>query len=146
MQETSFSWPARRAIPSISAGRWSPQTNRSRSSRVRRAKKSPKGRRRVTISNSPVFPAETLGKRYFVTRPTGPAGIPVGHVVRLYGNVDATGLTYVPAAPAGCPSSLSAGQVADCGVVTSDFEVTGDHEFLVGSFMQGGSIVDPGGG
>ena len=93
-----------------------------------------------------VFPAETLGKRYFVTTPSGPTGHPVGHVVRLYGNVDGTTLTYAPSVPAGCPATLAAGQVVDCGVVNADFEVTGDHEFAVGTFMLGGSIVDPMGG
>jgi hypothetical protein len=93
-----------------------------------------------------VFPAETLGKQYFVSMPTSPLGSPVGHVVRMYGNVDGTVLTYAPAVPPGCPATLDAGQVADCGVVQSDFEVTGSHEFAVGTFMLGGSIVDPSGG
>jgi hypothetical protein len=48
-----------------------------------------------------VFPAETLGKQYFVTVPSGPRGRPVGHVVRFYGNVDGTTLTY-SAPPLGC--------------------------------------------
>jgi hypothetical protein len=93
-----------------------------------------------------VFPAETLGKRYFVSLPTGPLGMPVNHVVRFYGNVDGTTLTYAPSAPTGCPAKLDAGQVVDCGVVDSDFEVTGSSEFAVGTFMLGGSIVDPTGG
>jgi hypothetical protein len=89
-----------------------------------------------------VFPAETLGKDYVVTVPTGPNGAPVGHVVRFYGNADGTTLTYLPSKPASCPSALSAGQVVECGTVTTDFEVTGTHEFSVGSFMLGGAIVD----
>jgi IgGFc binding protein len=93
-----------------------------------------------------VFPAETLGKQYFVTAPTGPLGYPVAHVVRLYGNVDGTTLAYLPAAPPGCPATLSAGQVVDCGVVTGDFEVTASNEIAIGSFMLGGSVVDPSGG
>jgi hypothetical protein len=93
-----------------------------------------------------VFPAETLGKRYFVTRPSGPSGEAVGHVVRFYGNVDGTTLTYAPAKPSGCPSTLDAGQVADCATVESDFEVTGSSELAVGTFMLGGSLVDPSGG
>jgi hypothetical protein len=93
-----------------------------------------------------VFPAETLGKHYFVTAPTGPGGVAAGRVVRFYGNVDGTTLTYAPAVPAGCPTTLDAGQVADCGVVSGDFEVSGSNEFAVGSFMQGGSVVDPSGG
>jgi len=93
-----------------------------------------------------VFPAETLGKQYFVNVPTGPGGYPVGHVVRMYGNVNGTKLTYAPYAPTGCPATLDAGQVVDCGVVELDFEVTGSNEFAVGTFMLGGSIVDPMGG
>jgi len=94
-----------------------------------------------------VFPAETLGKQYFVTVPSGPYGAPFGHVVRFYGNVDGTTLTYTPSAPPGCPTALSAGQVVQCtGFVRSDFEVVGTSEFAVGSFMLGGSIVDPMGG
>ena len=37
-----------------------------------------------------VFPAETLGQHYFVTRPNGPAGSPVPHTVRIYGNDQST--------------------------------------------------------
>ena len=93
-----------------------------------------------------VFPAETLGKQYFVNVPSGPGGYPVGHVVRMYGNVNGTKLTYAPYAPTGCPATLDAGQVVDCGVVELDFEVTGSNEFAVGTFMLGGSVVDPMGG
>src|SRR5581483_1748950 len=85
-----------------------------------------------------VFPAETLGKRYFVTAPSGPNGVPVARVVRFYGNVDGTTLTYSPSMPSGCPATLDAGQVADCGMVQGDFEVTGSNEFAVGSFQLGG--------
>jgi IgGFc binding protein len=88
-----------------------------------------------------VFPAETLGKHYVVTVPTGPNGNAPGHVVRIFGNVDGTHLAYGGGAP--CPNTVNAGQVIDCGVVSKDFEVTGDHEFSVASFMLGNTIVDP---
>jgi hypothetical protein len=91
-----------------------------------------------------VVPAETLGKHYFVTVPSGPNGEALGHIVRLYGNADGTHLTYAPTQPAGCPSALNAGDTAECtGIVASDFEVTGDHEFAVGTFMLASAIVDP---
>ncbi len=90
-----------------------------------------------------VFPAETLGKDYFVTVPTAPSGKPVAHSVRIYGNRDATKLTYAPAKPAGAPDTINAGDVVTIPNATGDFRVTGDHEFAVGSFMQGGSKVDP---
>jgi hypothetical protein len=90
-----------------------------------------------------VFPAETLGQHYVVTVPTSPGGSPIGHIVRIFGNVDGTTLTYNPSKPPGCPSSLNAGQVADCGQVTSDFEVKGNNSFGVFSGMLGGTLVDP---
>jgi hypothetical protein len=93
-----------------------------------------------------VFPAETLGKHYFVTVPTGPAGQPVQHVVRIFGNVDGTTLSYPGGGPLGAPGSLSAGQVVDLGLVSQDFEIVGDHEFSVATFQVGASIVDPIGG
>jgi hypothetical protein len=98
-----------------------------------------------------VFPAETLGKHYFVSQPTAPnstATAPVlkGHVVRFVGNVAGTTLTYPGGAPAGAPTTLSAGQVVDMGIVTTDFEVEGNNEFAVVDFMLGGSVLDPSGG
>jgi hypothetical protein len=90
-----------------------------------------------------VFPAETLGKHYVVMRPAGPKNNDVGQVVRFFGNVDGTKLTYAPSQPPSCPAFLNAGQVADCGVVTSDFEVSADHEFGVATFQLGGAMVDP---
>jgi hypothetical protein len=109
---------------------------------------------------SSVLPAETLGKDYVVTVPTSPHGKLVGHVVRFYGNVDGTTLTYSPSQPAGCPSTLNAGQVVQCigspscpykddmghkqtaSCVTETFEVKGTHEFSVSSFMFGASVAD----
>jgi hypothetical protein len=90
-----------------------------------------------------VLPAETLGRHYVVSTPSGPSGAPAGHLVRIYGNVDGTTLT---GAPASCGNKVNAGQVLDCGIVASDFEITGDHEFSVASFMQGSGVVDPAGG
>jgi hypothetical protein len=112
---------------------------------------------------SSVLPAETLGKSYVVTVPTSPHQTVVGHIVRFYGNVDGTTLTYSPSQPTGCPSSIDAGQVVECTgtagcatgenedteasfpvtCVTQSFQVTGTHEFAVSSFMLGGSAVDP---
>ncbi len=89
------------------------------------------------------FPAETLGKDYVVARPTGPHGNVVGQLVRIYGNFDNTTLTYSPVMPPGCPATINAGQVVECGVVSSDFEVKGDNSFAVGLFSQGASVVDP---
>jgi hypothetical protein len=89
------------------------------------------------------FPAETLGKDYVVTQPTGPNGNAVGQLVRIYGNFDNTTLTYTPSQPSGCPSTINAGQVAECGVIAQDFEVAGSNSFAIGTFQQGGSVVDP---
>jgi len=90
-----------------------------------------------------VFPAQTLGKHYVVAMPSGPTGPKVEHVVRFYGNADGTTLTYKPSMPSGCPATLSAGEVVECGEVGIDFEVEGDHEFGVGTFLLGASKVDP---
>ena len=105
----------------------------------------PEGQQACDHIEESVLPAETLGKHYVVTRPTGPAGQAVGAVIRLYGNVNGTHLTYPSGPLAGAPAVLNAGQVVDMGVVNSDFEVSGDHEFGVAMFMQGGSVVDPNG-
>jgi hypothetical protein len=93
-----------------------------------------------------VPPAETLGKHYFVASPTGSLGNIVGHIVRFYGNVDGTVLSYPSGPPPGAPTTINAGQVVDLGVVTKDFEVSGDHEFAVSSHMLGGTLQDPIGG
>ena len=90
-----------------------------------------------------VFPAETLGKHYFVTVPTTHHGTPKGHVVRIYGNFDGTSLTYPGANPGG-PASINAGQVVDLGEVTADFEIVGSQAFAVGSFQLGADKIDPG--
>jgi IgGFc binding protein len=82
-----------------------------------------------------VLPAETLGRRYLITAPSKPAGGIGKHVLRFYGNVNGTSLSYVPAAPAGCPTTLNAGQVVECGVVETDIQVTGSKEFAVSGFQ-----------
>jgi hypothetical protein len=91
-----------------------------------------------------VLPAEVLGTRYFVTVPTNPRGVPIGHVVKLVGNVDGTSLTYPSGPPAGAPSVIDAGEVVDLGIVEGDFEIVGDREFAVMSFQLGSSLGDPG--
>jgi hypothetical protein len=92
-----------------------------------------------------VLPAETLGKRYVVPPPTGPKGQPVAHNVRFYGNKDGTNLTYVPTRPTGCPATLNAGQVVDCGIVSAAFDVSGTNEFAVATFPLGAAQIDPAG-
>ncbi|MBX3190655.1 MAG: IgGFc-binding protein [Labilithrix sp.] len=90
-----------------------------------------------------VFPAETLGKHYVVMKPSGPKANNVGHVVRIYGNADGTKLTYKPSKPQGCPDTIGAGEVVECGEVTIDFEVAGDKEIGIGMFLLGGEKADP---
>lgn len=89
------------------------------------------------------LPAETLGKDYVVAQPTGPLANAVGHEVHIYGDFDGTTLTYAPSTPTGCPTTINAGQMVNCGVVTQDFEVTGSQPFAVSMFTQGASVVDP---
>ena len=95
-----------------------------------------------------VLPAESWGKKYVVTRPTGPASSPAAHLVAFYANPSSEPLelTYEPAAPAGCPAKIfprNGARVATCDPVTSDFVVTSNEPFAVGLFMYGGSLVDP---
>jgi hypothetical protein len=91
-----------------------------------------------------VLPAEVIGKRYVVPAPTSPsASVKGGHVVRIYGNVDGTSLTYAPAAPAGAPTTIAAGAFAEFGPVTEAFSVEGNEPFVVASFMVGGSLQGP---
>jgi hypothetical protein len=87
-----------------------------------------------------VIPAETLGKHYVVTMPDKPGGGIGKGVIRFYGNQDGTTLTYNPSAPAGCPTTLKAGQVAECKIASADFEVTGDKEFATAMFTPGAAV------
>jgi hypothetical protein len=107
-----------------------------------------------------VLPAEVIGKQYVVAAPTAPMGNVVGHVVRIYGSVDNTHLTYTGTPPAGAPMTINAGDViqipdppspivAQCVTVSGNcminapFVVTGDQPFAVLSFMVGGSLQVP---
>ena len=90
-----------------------------------------------------VFPVETWGKHYVVTVPTGPNGTPVHHAVRLVGNRDGTTLTYPGGAPENAPTTIDAGQVLEFNA-TQDFEIEGDHEFVVASVLPSGQLLDPG--
>jgi hypothetical protein len=108
---------------------------------------SPIGTQACDHTEESVFPAETLGKHYFVVPPTGPLANVPGHVVRIYGNRDNTPLQYPGGAPAGAPTVIHAGQVVDLGVVSQPFEVLSDvNEFAVGMFQLGGALTDPLGG
>jgi hypothetical protein len=90
-----------------------------------------------------VPPAAALGRDYFVPVPTAPTGMPVGHMVRLYGDANGTTLSYAPAAPPGAPTTLNAGQVVDLGQVHVGFRVVGDKPFLVGTLLLSAAVVDP---
>jgi IgGFc binding protein len=89
-----------------------------------------------------VLPAEALGKSYVVSAPTKPAGGIGQHVVRFYGNQNATVLTYPGGTPTGCPTTLNAGEVVTCGPLGKDFYVEANKEFGVASFMVGASVYD----
>ncbi len=91
-----------------------------------------------------VFPAETLGKDYVVTKPSGPEGTPVAYWAKLYGNIDGTQLSYPSGGqPGTAPTTINAGQVVDLGQITNDFEVKGDHEFAVATFLLGAAAINP---
>ena len=89
-----------------------------------------------------VFPAEAVGRDYVVTVPTGPQGMPVRHVVRLYGHANPSVLTYFPAKPANAPDMIDPGAVAEF-EASADFQVQGSTPFAVGSFLVGGALLDP---
>jgi IgGFc binding protein len=89
-----------------------------------------------------VLPSETLGKHYFVTLPTGPSGTPVPHVVRLYGLVNGTTLTYSGTQPVGSPTKLNAGQAVGLGQVTQNFELQSSQPIAIDSFLLGSTLVD----
>jgi hypothetical protein len=109
-----------------------------------------------------VLPGEVLGKKYIVVPPTTPNGNAVGHVVRIYGNVDNTHLTYPEGTPPGAPATINAGETvqipplppgmpaASCMAVTdhcmlnTPFIVESDQPFAVASFMVGGTLQMPG--
>jgi hypothetical protein len=90
-----------------------------------------------------VHPVETLGKHYFVARPTGPRGSAAPQIVRLFGVIDGTNLTYPAGPPPGAPSTLNLGQVVDLGQVDMDFEITSDQPFEIATYQVGNTIVDP---
>ncbi|MEM9694463.1 MAG: hypothetical protein AAGA56_18060 [Myxococcota bacterium] len=104
----------------------------------------PVGRPACDHIEESVFPAETLGKRYVVSRPTGPYGVAVPHQVVIYGNFDGTVLTYTNGSPVGAPSRIDAGQVVTFPQVETDFVVEGSEPFGVGSFELASDVIDPG--
>jgi IgGFc binding protein len=109
-----------------------------------------------------VLPGEVLGKKYIVTPPATPLGQSVGHVVRIYGNVDGTKLSYPEGKPPGAPDTINAGDVfqipalptgqpaascmsvADHCMLNTPFVVEGTAAFAVASFMVGGVLQMPG--
>lgn len=91
-----------------------------------------------------VLPGEVISNKYVVAPPTSPGGtVKGGHIVRIYGNVDGTTLTYAPSAPAGAPTTIAAGAVVEFGPVMDAFTVEGNEPFVVGSFMVGGQLQAP---
>jgi hypothetical protein len=106
-----------------------------------------------------VLPSEVLGKKYIVAPPSAFGGAPQGHIVRLYGNVDGTNLTYPHGKPPGAPDVINAGEVVEvptrntnnqCAALNGTcmlneaFVVEGDQSFAVGSFLVGGRLQVPG--
>lgn len=110
-----------------------------------------------------VLPGEVLGKKYIVAPPATPNGNDVGHVVRIYGNVDGTTLTYpegkpdpsapdtidagevvqIPALPTGAPAPSCMTVPGNC-MIKKPFVVEADQAFAVASFMVGGVLQMPG--
>jgi hypothetical protein len=122
----------------------------------------------VTVANADhmeetVLPAEVIGTKYIVAPPATPNGNNVGHVVRIYGNVDGTTLTYpegkpdpmapdtinagdvvqIPALPTGQPAAGCMTVAGNC-MLNKPFVVEGSQPFAVASFMVGGVLQMPG--
>jgi hypothetical protein len=90
-----------------------------------------------------IQPAETLGRHYVVTAPTGPFGQPDPYRVRIVGNVDGTSISYPQGAPEGAASSVDAGGVVDLAITDLDFEIQADHEIAVSMFMMSAVVANP---
>lgn len=110
-----------------------------------------------------MLPGEALGKKYIVVPPATPLGQQVGHVVRIYGNVNGTKLTYpggkptpdapdmisegevfqIPKLPEGQPAAPCMSTVGNC-MINTAFVVEGSEAFAVASFMVGGVLQMPG--
>lgn len=86
-----------------------------------------------------VLPGEVLGKHYVVASPSTHTGKNAGHYVRFLGQFDGTTLTYVPSAPAGAPTTLTAGQIVEIDV-SAGFEVTASQPFAINSLMKSATI------
>ena len=90
-------------------------------------------------------PVRALGSSYAAVRYRGRKGGQDESVPwRLVGAVDGTQLTYTPAAPAGAPSALAAGELAEFDapgpfVVASQ---DGSHPFYMSAHMTGGAPFD----
>jgi hypothetical protein len=109
-----------------------------------------------------MLPAEVIGKKYVVAPPTTPNGDAQGHVIRIYGNVNDTHLTYIGEKPPGAPDVIHAGDMVQIpplptgqpaeGCTTAaghcmwnkPFIVEADQSFAVMSFMVGGTLQMPG--
>lgn len=89
-----------------------------------------------------VLPAEVVGRRYAVPRPTRPGGQAGTHEVTLLAQNKAVRLTYTPERPNGCPERLGAGEHGSCGLISSNFEVQGDEPFAVATFLPGSTYYD----
>jgi hypothetical protein len=50
---------------------------------------------------------------------------------------------YPAGQPSGAPKAINAGQTVDLGIVSTSFEVVGDHEFAISTFQLGAELVDP---
>jgi hypothetical protein len=89
-------------------------------------------------------PIKALGSEYVAVRYEGRNGQNETVPWRLVGAVDGTALTYVPATPAGAPTTLSQGQVVEFWS-TGPFVVRSqdaDHPFYLGAYMTAASYGD----
>ena len=93
-------------------------------------------------------PVQALGNEYAAIRYRGRNNVDEAPPWRLVGAVKGTKLTWTPAAPAGAPTTLDFGQVAEF-PSTGQFVVTSqdlDHPFYLGGYMTGSEAFNGEGG
>ncbi|MCH2108483.1 MAG: IgGFc-binding protein [Polyangiaceae bacterium] len=85
-----------------------------------------------------VPPAESLGRRYIVTPPTGPTGRPIKYALQFTGNEDDTEFYYRGDAPSELPKKMDAGDFEFFPSLDETFEVIASHSFSLTIFLRGG--------
>lgn len=87
-----------------------------------------------------VLPARSLGHRYLLAPPTGPAGRPIKYAFQLHAHQDDTRIYYLGDKPRTAPDVMANGEAIFIANVTESFEILATHELSVLLFLQGGKL------